>query len=458
MSNHWRDVSNIVSKQSGGRDLVGGINDSEKLCSDALVDRTVPAGQKYLVQSSSALMSRFLILYCLMFSVTSALANTLVLVSIDGFRWDYLDWPEAQQMKRMADQGVRVNQLQAVYPSKTFPAHLSIATGLRPTGHGVVDNYFCRSDRPDCYRMGSGQKDPDWLAGTPLWTLVEQHGGRASTFFWPESNAKFDGILPTDYRAYDVNVSASEKVQQAIEWLSLPEIDRPDLVTLYFSKVDSSGHTYGPDAPETKAAIADTDYWVSQLWRAIQDINRQQDADINVILVSDHGMSAVDPSQFIDTNTLPRPQGFRRVNSSTRVMYYRREPEADVAALAATLREASNGRYRVVSDETLVERHYHNHPAVADLIIETDPPRLFRHGGARGPDLRGMHGYPAVVQDMAAFLVAIGPGFAAGKVIPEAHQLDVYPIAATLLDLPLPEGIVSQGGTLRGALVGSIRE
>ena len=403
-------------------------------------------------------MKRLLTFCFLLFSVSSSLANTVVLVSIDGFRWDYLDWPEAKSMKRMAEQGVRVNQLQAVYPSKTFPAHLSIATGLRPTGHGVVDNYFCRSDRPDCYRMGSGQKDPDWLAGTPLWTLVEQQGGRASTFFWPESDAKFNGILPTDYRAYDVSVSPSDKVRQATEWLSLPEVDRPDLVTLYFSTVDSNGHIYGPDAPETKAAIAETDYWVSELWRSIQDINRRQDAEISLILLSDHGMSAVDPSLFIDTNTLPRPKGFRRVNSSTRVMYYRRDPKADVAALAAKLREASNGRYRVVSNETLAERHYKNHPAVAELIIETDPPRLFRHGGAQGPDLRGMHGYPAEVEDMAAFLVAIGPGFSVGKVIPKAHQLDVYPIVATLLDLSLPDGIVSEGGTLRDALAQPIRE
>ena len=448
----------MLSQQASGLDLVDGINDSETLFRRASANRSVPETQEDLAQGSHAVMKRFLTFCLLLFSASSSLANTLVLVSIDGFRWDYLGWPEAQNIKRMAEQGVRVNQLQAVYPSKTFPAHLSIATGLRPTDHGVVDNYFCRSDRPDCYRMGSGQKDPDWLAGTPLWTLVEQQGGRASTFFWPESDAKFDGILPTDYRAYDVSVSPSDKVRQATEWLSLPEVDRPDLVTLYFSKVDSSGHTYGPDAPETKAAIAETDYWVGQLWRAIQDINRRRDAEISLILLSDHGMSAVDPSLFIDTNTLPRPKGFRRVNSSTRVMYYRRDPKADVAALAATLREASNGRYRVVSDETLAERHYKNHPAVADLIIETDPPRLFRHGGAQGPDLRGMHGYPAEVEDMAAFLVAIGPGFSVGKVIPKAHQLDVYPIAATLLDLSLPDGIVSQGGTLRDALAQPIRE
>ena len=437
---------------------MSGIDDIEKRFRRASDNRDVSATQGRLTEESIALMNRFLILCYLLFSVSSSLANTLVLVSIDGFRWDYLDWPEAQRMKRIAEQGVRVNQLQVVYPSKTFPAHLSIATGLRPTGHGVVDNYFCRRDRSDCYRMGSGQKDPDWLAGTPLWTLVEQQGGRASTFFWPESDAKFNDILPTDYRAYDVSVSPSDKVQQAVEWLSLPEVDRPDLVTLYFSAVDSSGHTHGPDAPETKAAIAETDYWVSKLWRSIDDINRQQETEISLIVLSDHGMSAVDPRQFIDTNTLPRPKGFRRVNSTTRVMYYRRDPNADVAALAATLREASNGRYRVVSEETLAERHYQHHPAVADLIIETDPPRLFRHGGARGPDLRGMHGYPATVEDMAAFLVAIGPGFSVGKVIPKAHQLDVYPIAATLLDLPLPDGVVSQGGALHDALAEPIRE
>ena len=103
-------------------------------------------------------------------------ANTLVLVSIDGFRWDFLDFPEASQMSAIASRGTRVTKLHTVYPSKTFPAHLSIATGLYPTGHGVVDNRFCRSDRADCYRMGHGRKDPTWLAGTPLWTLVEQQG------------------------------------------------------------------------------------------------------------------------------------------------------------------------------------------------------------------------------------------------------------------------------------------
>ena len=384
---------------------------------------------------------------------SNSAASTLVLVSIDGFRWDFLDRPEAQKMKTIAKQGTRVTRLRTVYPSKTFPGHLSIATGLHPTGHGIVDNYFCRSDRPDCYTMGSGRKDPDWLAGVPLWTLVEQQGGRASTFFWPESDAPFDNTLPTDYRAYDGRVPHTERVTQVVEWLSLPAGQRPDLVTLYFSAVDSAGHTYGPDAPETLAAIADVDDHIATLWRAIAALNGRGDGEINLLLVSDHGMAEVDPDAFIDTNTLPRPRGFKRVNGSTRVTYYQRDPDADIEALAMTLDDDSAGRYWRVPAAVLSDRHFDNHPAVGDLTIETAPPRVFRRGGGKGADLRGMHGYPASVEDMAAFLVAVGPAFKQGRVIPEAHQLDVYPVAAAVLDLEVPGNIESDGGRLRAALV-----
>ena len=379
-------------------------------------------------------------------------AQTLVLVSIDGFRWDYLDWPQATNIRDIAAQGSRVTKLRTVYPSKTFPGHLSIATGLHPTEHGVIDNYFCRSDRSDCYSMGKGRKDPSWLSGTPLWTLVEQQGGRASTFFWPESDAPFANILPTDYRAYDGRVPHRERVQQVADWLNLPAEQRPELVTLYFSAVDSASHTYGPDAPETLSAIVEVDRQVAILWQVIESLNKREGAGINLMLVSDHGMSKVNPDLFIDTNSLPRPEGFKRVNGSTRVTYYQRDPDADLDALAGTLDRMSNCRWRRLSSRDLAERRFENHPGVGDLIIETAPPRVFRRGGGRGADLRGMHGYPATVEDMAAFLVAVGPHFQQGKVIPEAHQLDVYPVAATLLGLEVPHTIASDGGPLRAIL------
>ena len=383
---------------------------------------------------------------------TASTAQTLVLVSIDGFRWDYLDWPQATNMRSIAALGSRVTKLRTVYPSKTFPGHLSIATGLHPTQHGVIDNYFCRSDRTDCYSMGKGRKDPSWLAGIPLWTLVEQQGGRASTFFWPESDAPFANKLPTDYRAFDGRVPHRERVQQVVDWLSLPADQRPDLVTLYFSVVDSASHTYGPTAPATLSAIVEVDRQIAVLWQAIESLNLREGTDINLMLVSDHGMSEVDPNLFIDTNTLPRPKGFKRVNGTTRVTYYQRDPDADIDALSGALDRLSQDRWRRLSSRDLAERHSEHHPGVGDLIIETAPPRVFRRGGGRDADLRGMHGYPATVEDMAAFLVAVGPDFQEGKVIPEAHQLDVYPVAATLLGLEVPDTIASDGGPLRAIL------
>ena len=300
--------------------------------------------------------------------------------------------------------------------------------------------------------MGKGRKDPSWLAGIPLWTLVEQQGGRASTFFWPESDAPFANKLPTDYRAFDGRVPHRERVQQVVDWLSLPADQRPDLVTLYFSVVDSASHTYGPTAPATLSAIVEVDRQIAVLWQAIESLNLREGTDINLMLVSDHGMSEVDPNLFIDTNTLPRPKGFKRVNGSTRVTYYQRDPDADIDALSGALDRLSEDRWRRLSSRDLAERHFEHHPGVGDLIIETAPPRVFRRGGGRDADLRGMHGYPATVEDMAAFLVAVGPDFQEGKVIPEAHQLDVYPVAATLLGLEVPDTIASDGGPLRAIL------
>jgi predicted AlkP superfamily pyrophosphatase or phosphodiesterase len=148
----------------------------------------------------------------------------------------------------------------------------------------------------------------------------------------------FANTLPTDYRAFDGRVPHRERVQQVVDWLSLPPKQRPELVTLYFSVVDSASHSFGPAAPATLSAIIEVDRQIEVLWQAIKSINTQQDADINLMLVSDHGMSEVDPNLFIDTNALPRPKGFKRVNGSTRVTYYQRDPDADIDALVGCAR------------------------------------------------------------------------------------------------------------------------
>ena len=170
------------------------------------------------------------------------------------------------------------------------------------------------------------------------------------------------------------------------------------------------------------------------------------------MLVSDHGMSEVDPNLLIDTDILARPKSFELVNGSTRVTYYQRDPDADIDGLGDVLGSVSVGRWRRLSSLDLAERHFENHPGVGDVVIETALPRVFRRGGGKNADLRGLHGYPATVEDMVAFLVAVGPQFQEGKVIPEAHQVDVYSAAATLLELNVPDNIARDGGPFRAIL------
>lgn len=117
---------------------------------------------------------------CLLLGMSNAFAakeQTVVLISIDGMRWDYIEKHGAPNLKAMGDRGVRAQKLIPVYPTKTFPNHLSIITGLLPVNHGIVDNKFCDKARNnECYSMGKGFTDSTWVSGTPLWNLAKMQG------------------------------------------------------------------------------------------------------------------------------------------------------------------------------------------------------------------------------------------------------------------------------------------
>lgn len=375
-------------------------------------------------------------------------ANTLILVSIDGFRWDYLDIHSAPNLNRIAQSGVRATRMQPVYPSKTFPAHLSLATGLPPVEHGIVDNKFCDRERGQCYRLGDGGKDSSWIRGIPIWNLVELHGHKAATFFWPESDARIGGQTPTYHYHYAKPAPYEDRVTQVIDWLRLPAPARPRLVTLYFSLVDTMGHEFGPNSPELAGAVAEVDQHLGRLWDEVRALSD----DVNVMIVSDHGMAEVRGDAAIDVSSLPLFPDIKVINSGTHVTYYRESADADIEGQREALEDAADGRYRVVNEAILAARGVSG-PRTPDIIIETLPPAIFRNKASDSGSTGGTHGYPPdLVDEMAAFLVAAGPAFREGTVIPEIHQLDVYPVAAKVLGVEPLSKLHSDGGALLGGL------
>jgi predicted AlkP superfamily pyrophosphatase or phosphodiesterase len=195
----------------------------------------------------------------------------LILVSIDGFRWDYQDQYETPALDRIAAEGVRAESLQPVYPSLTFPNHFSIATGLYPAEHGIVHNHFPNGSRDSWYHIWdrSAVEDGEWYRGEPIWVAAERAGLVSAAYYFVGTEAAVGGVSPTHWRSFDASIPGSKRVAQVIDWLKLPAEERPHMITLYFEHVDTAGHDYGQDSVELARAVRRVDSNIGKLLDAI---------------------------------------------------------------------------------------------------------------------------------------------------------------------------------------------
>lgn len=361
----------------------------------------------------------------------------VVLISLDGFRHDYIELHGATNISRIAKEGVRASSMTPVYPANTFPNHLSLITGLLPKNHGIVNNRFfdktrLTKDGYAKYSMGKGKADSTWIAATPLWNLVELNGLKAATFFWPESDARIGGALPTYSFPYSKYASYQQRVDQMIQWLSLPEVSRPRFVTGYFSLTDTVGHDEGPNSPLTKEAVQKVDALVGELYDRVQAL----DIDVNVVIVSDHGMTPVDSDKAIDVSTLSIPDSFSVENEGAQVHIYAPTETSDevIAQEASRLFSIANQRYVVLSDAQREIRHFEKGNRTGDILLEVAPPARFIDDAA-GHISKGGHGYLNTLADMGATFVAAGPAFKKGTILPAFSNLEVYPALAKVMGI-----------------------
>ena len=189
-----------------------------------------------------------------------AAKQSVVLISLDGFRWDYLDRPGAVHLRALAAAGVRAERMVPAFPSKTFPNHYSIVTGLYPEHHGIVANsmqdsvlgHFAIGDNP-------ATRDGRWWFGEPIWVTAEKQGVRSASYFWPGSEALIAGMRPTWFKKYDGKVPRADRVRGVLDWLALPADSAPRMITAYFSDADDAGHSYGPLSAQVDSAIVRVD-------------------------------------------------------------------------------------------------------------------------------------------------------------------------------------------------------
>jgi alkaline phosphatase D len=388
-------------------------------------------------------------------SAAAMKAHYVVLVSLDGFRWDYTKRYGATHLLALGKQGVWAPAgMYPSYPSLTFPNHYAIASGLYPEHNGLVANSFYdearqEAGKPARYSIGNSQAvtDGSWYSGVPLWSLAEKQGMRSACLFWPGSEAEIAGERPTDYLKFDDTVDETARIEQVKQWLEEPEADRPHFITLYYSDVDHAGHGYGPDSPQVKDAVARVDKLIGNLRIALDSTK----LPIDLVVVSDHGMAKVQ-GPWIDLDQFADLTGFETAGP---LLYGK--TEADRERVYNQLKKASEKFQAYRLKDVPAGLHYNENPREGDPVVVATGPYVIRaHAPEAGkPDSEpvGQHGYdPHVMPEMKASFFAAGPDIVAGKTLAPFENVNLYPWIAHILGLNAPKSdgdLNILAGTLR---------
>jgi predicted AlkP superfamily pyrophosphatase or phosphodiesterase len=365
--------------------------------------------------------------------------RAVVLVSLDGFRPDYLDRPAAVRLRDLAAHGVRARWLRPVAPTLTFPNHYTIVTGLYPAHHGIVGNSIRDPAirRPFSIGDTAAVQDPRWWGGEPIWVTAERQGRRTAAFFWPGSEAPIEGRHPTWYRRYDPAVPNRTRIDQVLAWLRLPADSAPALVLLYLGDVDQAGHAHGPDALHVDSAIARVDSAIGRLEDGLAASGLTDSVDL--LVVSDHGMAPVDSTHLIYLDDYLDPATVEVTDWAPTLPI--RPRDGDVNRVYRAL-AGRNPRLAVYRRADLPARlHYDSTPRIPPLIaLAAEGWLITTHARARtGTPPRGMHGYDPELPSMRAVFLARGPSFQRGVVVPAFENVHLYPLLAALLDVrPAP--------------------
>ena len=363
--------------------------------------------------------------------------QSVVLVSLDGFRWDYLNRPGARNLRRLAAEGVHAERMVPSFPSLTFPNHYSIVTGLYPEHHGIVSNSMLDSTLGRFSLSDTvAQKDPRWWGGEPIWATARREGEYAAAFFWPGSEAPVGGGHPVRWMKFNNAFPRPARVDSVLDWLQLPD-STPRIVTLYYSDVDHAGHLFGPASPQVDSAIARVDTMIGRLMDGLQV--RGLSGRVNLIVVADHGMTPVAPDRVIYLDDLIDLKDVTVVDWTPVGALIPKPGKLD--EVYAKLKGANPHMQVWRKGEIPARFHYNDNPRITPIVLLADKGwTIATHARTNSYPVRGgAHGYDNQLVDMGALFVAAGPAFRHGVTVPPFQNIHIYDLLCEILGLrPAP--------------------
>ncbi|WP_026730547.1 ectonucleotide pyrophosphatase/phosphodiesterase [Flavobacterium denitrificans] len=381
----------------------------------------------------TALLSLLFFIFSFVLQAQNNKDNYVVLVSMDGFRWDYGKQFNLPNLKQISKKGVHAKSMKPSYPSKTFPNHYAIVTGLYPDHHGIINNVFYDAQLNESFSLSSNAKnDSRFYGGNPIWNLAEQQGVKTASFFWPGSD--IDNRNPSIFKKYDNKIPYGARIDTVLKWLQLPEKQRPHLVTLYFDEPDHTGHNFGPLSPENKKMVIKMDSIMGELSRRLDQlpIGKQ----INLIIVSDHGMANISNDKKVAVLDYLKPEWLGYKDVINPIMSLQAKAGFQ-DSIANALKKVPHIKFWKASE--VPERlHYGTNPRVHDFVIEAN--KGWSLVTKKSQNIKGgTHGYDNNEKDMHAIFYAKGPAFKINKRVKTFKNVSVYPLIANILDLQVGE-------------------
>ena len=364
----------------------------------------------------------------------------VILISADGFRYDYAKKYEATNLLNFAKSGIEAKAMYPSFPSITFPNHYTIVTGMYPIHHGLVGNSMLDIATDERYSLGNAKAvtNAKWYGGTPIWNLAEKNKMISACYYWPGSEAPINGILPTYSYKYSEKSPIDFRIQQVVNWLELPEDKRPHLITFYFPEVDHAGHSFGPDSQETKEAV----HFIDQSIKKLNDEVAKTGLNVNFVFVSDHGMTRID-----DENPLKLP--IKIDDTKVQVVYNGSyvslfiKDKTDTESVYNQLKAVKTNQFEVYKTIDVPAKYNFNAKddrlgRIGEIILIAHAPNYFSNHNAP----KGSHGFfVKETPEMKATFMAWGPNFKSGKVIKPFENIQIYPMLAKILGLPIEDKI-----------------
>jgi len=387
----------------------------------------------------------FFVVSLLLFSCKSE--KYIILVSFDGFRWDYMEKTDTPNLDRLAAGGVKADALIPSFPSKTFPNHYTIVTGLYPENHGITMNTMYDPVFDAQFSLGNRDEVQNgrWWGGEPIWVTAEKQGVKTLCNFWPGSEAEINGYRPTYWVEYDGDMPNEERVNKVFEYLDKPKNDRPHFYTIYFSDPDDYGHMTGPDSSSINVAIQECDARMGQLIEGLED--REMLDKVDIIIVSDHGMAQLSPKRTLFLDDYLNPADLTILNWYPVLDIWCDDSEVDsIYNLIAN----KNDHLAVYKKEDMPEYlHYSNNRRIAPIVgildngwSLTTHSYFDSHVSYKNEEMHGYsyfgggtHGYDPAHSDMHAFFLAHGPSFKDGKTLSAFNNIHLYRLMVHILNL-----------------------